>query len=193
VGWPEGAPGDDALIAAVGEQDHEALGEIYRRHGGAVWAVAKRICPSAELATEVSQTVFTDLWSHPERFEPSSRVALRAWLLAQAHSRAVAAVRSGEGRRPPGNAPSAATPTPTPPSAEVETTVHAADLPKEARRAIDQLPAGERDAILLAYVGGHTCGETARLLGTSEDIVKSRIRHGLLNLRRALEAEGVNR
>jgi RNA polymerase sigma-70 factor, ECF subfamily len=71
--------------------------------------------------------------------------------------------------------------------------VHAAELPDEARRAIDKLPAGERDALLLAYVGGHTCGETARLLGTSEDIVKSRIRHGLLNLRRALEAEGVSR
>ena len=135
---------DDALVVAVGGRSHEALREIYRRHGGAVWVVAKRVCGSAEPAEQVCEAVFTELWSHPERFEPA-RGGLRSWLVVQVHTRAVALVGH--------------------------------DV--------------ERDAVLLAYVGGHSCSETARLLGTTEGIVKSSIRRGLLNLRHTLHAEGV--
>jgi RNA polymerase sigma-70 factor (ECF subfamily) len=53
------------------------------------------------------------------------------------------------------------------------------------------LATAEREAILLAYLGGHSSAEIARLLGTLESTVKSNIRSGLMNLRRALEVEGV--
>jgi RNA polymerase sigma-70 factor, ECF subfamily len=180
-------PGDDALVAAVSRRSHEALGEIYRRHGGAVWSVAGHVCGRAELAEEVCQAVFAGLWSHPERFEPAEGV-LRSWLVAQAHARAVHIARSHEAhRRQDRDAPTDH----TPPSAEVEIASHARALTDEGRRAVDQLAPGEREAILLAYFGGHTSSETAQLLGTPEDTVKSDIHSGLLNLRRALEVEGV--
>jgi RNA polymerase sigma factor (sigma-70 family) len=106
VAWRQDAASDGALVAAVGESGdpsrapdaHEALAEIYRRYGGAVWSVARQVCRSAELAEEVCQTVFTDLWSRPARFDPS-RGGLRPWLVAQAHSRAIDVVRSEEARR----------------------------------------------------------------------------------------------
>jgi RNA polymerase sigma-70 factor, ECF subfamily len=189
VGWGSEAPSDEALIDAIGEESQEALGEIYRRHGGAVWSVATKVCRQTELAEEVCETVFAELWSHPERFDPT-RCALRAWLVARAHSHAVARIRSDDTRRrQAGEAPMAA----TPPSAEVEVAAHVGALGEGARRALDRLSPGERDAILLAYVGGHPYSETARLLGTPEDTVKRRIRSGLLNLRRAPEGEGVTR
>jgi RNA polymerase sigma-70 factor, ECF subfamily len=59
------------------------------------------------------------------------------------------------------------------------------------REAVEALPPGERDAIMLAYFGGRTYRETAALLGQPEGTVKSRIRSGLQNLRRALRAKGV--
>jgi RNA polymerase sigma-70 factor (ECF subfamily) len=154
-------------------EGHEALGELYRRHGAAVWSVAKRVCRSTELAQDVCETVFSELWSRPERFDPA-RGELRPWLVAEAHSRAVEAARSGAA---------------TAPSAEVDSEA----LSGDARRALDKLAPVERDAILLTYVGGHACSEAARLLGVSEDVVKSSVRRGLLNLRRAQEAEGVSR
>jgi RNA polymerase sigma-70 factor (ECF subfamily) len=181
--WDPGVgdgPSDVDLVAAVGDRDHAALGEIYRRHGAAVWSVATQVCPTTGQAEEVAAAVFAELWAQPGRFG-ATRGGLRAWLVAQAHARAVAVVRSG------------ATVTATPPSAEVETAAHAEGLPAEARRALDKLPAAERDAILLTYVGGHTCAEAARLLGLPEPTIKSSIRRGLLNLRGALDAEGVSR
>jgi DNA-directed RNA polymerase specialized sigma24 family protein len=79
---------DDELAAAVGSRDHGALGEIYRRHGGAVWSIAKAVCRSAERAEDVCEQVFAELWSHPERFDPAGG-GLRSWLVADAYARAV--------------------------------------------------------------------------------------------------------
>jgi RNA polymerase sigma-70 factor, ECF subfamily len=106
--------------------------------------------------------VFVDLWRRPERFDPQ-RGNLRSWLVAQAHARAV----------------------------DVEAASLLASLVDHVRRALDRLAADDRDAIVLAYFGGHSYRETAALLGAPEGTVKSRIRRGLEGLRHLLEAEGV--
>jgi RNA polymerase sigma-70 factor (ECF subfamily) len=182
-----GALSDPALVAAVARRDEPALAEVYRRYGSAVWALARRVTNDAQAAEEVSQTVFLNLWTAPERFDPQ-RGSLRSWLLAQAHGRAVDMVRSETARR---RRQTREAELAVPASAEVETAVHAAALAEDVRRAVEALPPGEREAILLAYFGGHTYRETAQLLGQPEGTVKSRIRSGLQNLRRTLDAEGV--
>jgi RNA polymerase sigma-70 factor, ECF subfamily len=154
-------PNEKALVAAVGEKSRAALAEIYRRYGGAVWSVAKRVCRRDDQAEAVCQAVFTELWSDPGRFDPS-RGGLRSSLVAEAHSRAVDLVRSSG---------------PDEPRAPLDLT----ELSAEARRVVDQLPADQREAILHAYFGGGAYSEGTR----------SHIRRGLLNLRRTLEAEGV--
>jgi RNA polymerase sigma-70 factor, ECF subfamily len=170
------------LVAAVGQRRHEALGEIYRRHGGAVWSIANRICRSPALAEDVCETVFTELWSWPERFDPA-RGSLRSQLVAAAHARAVALGRRAE-------PDAAAAPAPVEP---VESVDDAGALDAATRQALDQLAPVERDAILLCYIGGHPVGEAARRLAVPEAEVKSSIRRGLRNLRQALDAEGVSR
>jgi RNA polymerase sigma-70 factor (ECF subfamily) len=55
-----------------------------------------------------------------------------------------------------------------------------ADLPDEMRRPIE-----------LAYFGGHTYREVARMLQAPEGTVKSRIRMGLTKLRASLADRGV--
>jgi RNA polymerase sigma-70 factor (ECF subfamily) len=193
VGRGEGPPGDGALIAAVTERRHEALAEIFRRHGGAVWAVASRVCRDEAPAGDVCEAVFAELWERPEAFSPA-RGTLRARLIAVAHARAVAVVRAAGGPSAGGAAggPAGAGASVTASSSSVLAT-YAESLDANAHRAMDKLDTAERDALLLCYIGGRPCREAAGLLGVAEAAVKANVRTGLVNLRRALDAEGVSR
>jgi RNA polymerase sigma-70 factor (ECF subfamily) len=178
---------DATLMGAVTSGSREALAEIYRRYGAAVWGLCVQVCRDAELAREVCQTVFCELWAAPSRYEPA-RGGFRAWLLAQSHGRAVDAVRSEAARRRREERTAALGP---PSWFEVEAAALLGVVQAAVRRAIERLPSTERDAILLTYLGGRTYRDAAVLLGQPEGTVKSRIRSGLSRLRIELEAEGM--
>jgi RNA polymerase sigma-70 factor (ECF subfamily) len=180
---------DASLVIAVGRQSIAALEELFRRHGGAVLGLARRVTNDAHRAEDVCQTVFTDLWWVPERYDPE-RGALRPWLLAQAHRRSVDIVRSETARRRRQER-DAALSFPSLVVDDVEAVMDGEVLADEVRRALDRLPAAERDPILLAYYGEHSYRDAATLLGLPEGTVKSRIRSGLARLRRTLDFEGV--
>ena len=91
---PLGAASDGtALMVAIGRWQETALAEVYRRHGGAVHNLARRVLGSDDLAEEVTQEVFVELWNRPERFD-ATRGSLRTMLVTQAHGKAVDLVRS---------------------------------------------------------------------------------------------------
>src|SRR5688572_21427819 len=89
---------DATLVVAIGRWRQDALAEAYRRHAGAVFALAQRVLSDRDLAEEVVQEVFIRLWDAPERFDPE-RGSLRSYLLASCHGRAVDLVRSEQSRR----------------------------------------------------------------------------------------------
>ena len=97
-----GAPGaersDASLVLAVARFDQGALSELYERHGTAVFALARRLVKSRELAEEVTQEIFMRLWNRPERFDPE-RGALRSFLLADTHGRSIDMLRSELARK----------------------------------------------------------------------------------------------
>lgn len=178
---------DALLVVAVGRWRQDALAEAYRRHAGAVFALASRVLMDRPLAEEVVQEVFLRLWDHPDRFDPD-RGTLRSFLLAQTHNRSVDVIRSEQARRA---------------REERQHRVHAEagyDLEHEVwdltvaghvRDALDLLPANERLPIEMAYFGGKTYREVAVLLDQPEGTVKTRIRSGLRRLRTGLADTGV--
>lgn len=174
---------DAELVSAIGCGDELALAEAYDRYCGAVFGLAWRILQRKETAEDLVQEVFLRLWCRPEQFDPD-RGNLRPYLLAQAHGRAVDLVRSDSSRARReerwGGAESAD-------SYDVETEIVANDLGQPVRTALQALTPGERRAIGLAYFGGLTYIEVARILGEPEGTVKSRIRSGLQRLRTELE------
>ena len=62
---------------------------------------------------------------------------------------------------------------------------------EKVRSAVAELAVGEREAILLAYYGGFTYRDVAKLVGAPEGTVKTRIRSGLHKLAAKLEASGL--
>src|SRR5262249_17966822 len=88
---------DASLVVAIGPCKEPAPAEVYRRHGGTVYALARRILGADGRAEEVTQDVFVDLWNRPERYDPA-RGSLRSFLVTVAHGRAVDVLRSDTAR-----------------------------------------------------------------------------------------------
>lgn len=178
---------DSTLLISVGRRDQQALAELYQRHGGSVFSVALRVVTVRGLAEEVVQDVFTRLWQSPERVDPA-RGSLRSFLLAQGHNRAVDIVRSESSRRrreeTDANEVSG--------TYVLEDDAMEAAMGQEVRKVVATLPKPERDAIGLAYFGGHSYQEVASLLSVPEGTAKSRIRSGLARLRAALVEAGID-
>ncbi len=179
---------DAALVVAIGRWQPQALAEVYRRHAGAVYALASRVLRDSSLAEEIVQEVFLRLWARPETFDPE-RGRLRSFLLAQAHGRAVDAVRADVSRR---RREEHSGSEPPPGDADVDDQVWNAAVAGQIRTVMAALPEKQRKALELAYFGGHTCREVAIALGEPEGTVKSRIRAGLRRMRAELNSAGID-
>lgn len=188
------APSDDltdssdaVLVVAISRYRQEALAEAYRRHAGAVFALSRRLLVDATLAEEVVQEVFLRLWNHPDKFDPA-RGTLRSFLLAQCHGRSIDLLRSETSRRLREERDVRRT---AEAGYDLEHEVLDLSVAERVKEALADLPEGEREAIVLAYFGGHTYREVAEMLDEPEGTVKSRIRSGLKRLRGELVGAGL--
>ncbi len=178
---------DASLVVAIARYRQDALAETYRRHAGAVHALARRLLCDHTLAEEVVQEVFLRIWDAPEKYD-AERGSLRSYLLAQCHGRSVDLIRSEQSRRDrelKEHRQQAEA------GYDIEHEVWDLAVADHVREAISDLPTEERRAIELAYLGGHTYREVAVLLDQPEGTVKSRIRAGLRRMRRVLVDAGV--
>ena len=178
---------DAALVVAIGRWQEDALAEVYRRHGGATFALARRLLNDRQLAEEILQEVFLRLWNTPERFDPE-RGSLRAYLLAQTHGRSVDLLRSEMSRRRREEREARESPDF---GDDIEREVIDLTVSEKVKEVVAGLPTDERKAIELAYFGGHTYRQVAVMLEAPEGTVKSRIRSGLRRLRTDLAEAGV--
>lgn len=181
---------DANLAMAIARWRDDALAEIYRRHAGAVFGLARRLLQDASRAEEVVQEVFLRLWHQPDRYDPE-RGSLRSYLLAQTHGRSVDILRSetSRRRREEREARESASA-----GYGVEHEVFDITVAEKVREAVTSLPVSQRRAIELAYFGGHTYREVAAILDEPEGTVKGRIRAGLKHMHAVLASTtGVGR
>lgn len=172
---------DAQLMLAVARFREDALAEVYRRHGSAVYGLARRVTGDRSAAEDVAQEVFLRAWNQPDRFDPA-RGSLRSYLLAQSHSRAVDLVRSRSARARREEHEARVT---VQGGYDLEREVWDLTVAEQVSEAMAALPAQERQAIELAYYQGYSYREVAVRLDQPEGTVKSRIRNGLRRMRQA--------
>jgi RNA polymerase sigma-70 factor, ECF subfamily len=178
---------DAAVVVAIGRWRQDALAEAYRRHAGAVFALARRLLVDQGMAEEIVQEVFLRLWNQPDKFDPE-RGSLRAFLLAQTHGRSVDMLRSETSRRRREERDARST---AEAGYDIESEVMDLSVADQVNEVMAVLPVDERRAIELAYFGGHTYRQVAVMLDQPEGTVKSRIRSGLRRMRDQLMDAGV--
>ncbi len=168
-------------LAAAG--DEQAFANFYDRVAGSIHGIVLRVVRNPAIAEEVTQEVFVELWRIAPRYD-RTKGSPRAWATAIAHRRAVDRVRSEQAARDrdtrDGQRQS------RPHDSVAEEVVTRLDH-ERVGLALRQLAEPQREAVTLAFYGGHTYVHVAELLAVPEGTIKSRIRDGLARIRDILE------
>jgi RNA polymerase sigma-70 factor, ECF subfamily len=180
--WCGSTRGEGSMTVLASSSDFSAA---YREHYPLAFSTAYRVLRDAATAEDVVQDVFTTIWRHPDKFDPQ-RGSLPGYVAMMAGSRAVDRVRSR-------NAGSAAADRLAVLDVQreqgVESPADAVMRRHEAGRvlaAVAELPAAQRDAVLMAYGRGLSTAEIAKAAGVPLGTAKSRLRQGLQRMRQAL-------
>jgi RNA polymerase sigma-70 factor (ECF subfamily) len=175
------APTDEQLLERIGLRDSDAFELLYRRYSRAVLGIALRRLGDRGRAEDAVQETFTSIWRAAKTYRPE-RGAAAPWLFAVARNSI--ADRGRARREPPAEAPDE-------PSLEAGPAEQAEQswVAWRVHRAIETLPANERELIELAYWSGLSQSEIADLVGIPLGTVKTRTRSALARLADVLEEE----
>ena len=177
------AASDELLLLGARRHDEDALAALYDRYSGLVFTLALRIVGDRDLAEEVMQDAFLRCWHGLDQFD-GERGTFASWLMGITRNRAIDVLRGRQHQarlRENQPLPDAGPFEPgTPDSAEDIV------LRQTVGEAIAELSGPHREAIELAYFSGYTQAEVANRLGQPLGTVKTRMRDGLLRLRRIL-------
>lgn len=193
-GPPRVRPSSDEVLASLCTRsktgDVAAFSDLYRATSPRVYGLALRVLRSPEHAAEVTQEVYLDVWRQLPSYDPD-RGSVLTWMTTIAHRRAVDRVRSVTATvtrdqryavemRSVGTRPR-----------EVDgvwDVIASRSDALEVRAALSRLTVLQREALELAYFGGHTHAKIALLLDLPLGTVKTRIRSALGMLRRSMPA-----
>lgn len=172
-------------MARVVAGDQPAFAELYDRLAPSVFGVARRVLRDGAQAEEVAQEAFVEIWRQAARFD-AERGSVRTWAVTIAHRRAVDRVRSEQAHRDRqartgGGFEGIVEPSPEDSTLDIEER-------RQAREAMAELSALQREVLELAFYDGLTHVQISERLGVALGTVKTRARDGLIRLRTLMGA-----
>jgi RNA polymerase sigma factor (sigma-70 family) len=179
---PSREPSDETLLAGFAASEAHATSAFVERFQRRVFGLALTIVREPRAAEDVAQEAFLRAWRHAAVFD-SRRGGVQAWLLTITRNVAIDAVRA---RRPVTVDPEDLLRLSMSSERDAAEMVAVRDEGRRAREALSGLPDEQRRAVVLAGVWGLTAREIAEREEIPLGTAKTRIRTGLIRLRRAL-------
>jgi RNA polymerase sigma-70 factor (ECF subfamily) len=167
------------LLGRAGRGDQAAFGELYDVLAPLLHGIVLKVVRDPAQSEEVTQEALVELWRLAPRYE-TSRGSVRSWATTLAHRRAIDRVRSEQAARDRTEREGQKRDIPT---HDVAEQVVAAIDATRVRKALARLTDMQRQAVELAYFGGHSYRQVAQLLNVPEGTIKNRIRDGMIRLR----------
>jgi RNA polymerase sigma-70 factor (ECF subfamily) len=165
-------------MAGIMAGDESSMAQLYDRYSGIVYSVALRVLADTAAAEDVLQEVFLQLWRNPEVFD-GRRGSLAPWLAVIARNRAIDAVRK---RRPEVDLEEIVIPL----ECSLEDETERRRAVEKVRGALNSMSATQRAALEMAFFQGLTHTEIAEQTGEPLGTIKTRIRNGLIALRKCV-------
>ena len=176
----QGASPDVQLVMAIRSGDESAMAALYDRYSSLVYSVALRVLGDTGVAEDILQEVFMQLWRNPGRFD-ASRGNLAPWLAVIARNRAIDSLRKCRPEIGIEDVVVSVEP-------DMATDAERGRAMEKVRGALGNMPLPQRSALEMAYFEGLTHTEIAAKTGEPLGTIKTRIRAGLLALRKAVVA-----
>ena len=168
--------GDTALVASVQAGDVDAFEALYKQHAARIYSLASRMAGSPDEGEDLVQEIFLQAYRKLGSFKGDASVGTWLYRLAVNHCLDFVRSRRAKMGRVTDTLDAAGS---FEPVSQRETPLARIDL----ERAIEQLPAGCREAFVLHDVEGFDHKEVARLLGIAEGTSKSQVFKARMKLR----------
>jgi RNA polymerase sigma-70 factor (ECF subfamily) len=177
---------DERLMLAYRDGDTASFEALYARYRSRLYRHLAHQCGDARLAEEFYQDIWLKVINARADYEPLAKFS--TWLYRIAHHRLIDHYRQHarnvadlfDGGIDPDDLPAAD-------SANPARQFERSELASRLALALEDLPAPQREAFLLAEEGGLSLEEIAAATATGRETVKSRLRYAVGKLRHSLQ------
>lgn len=174
---------EQELVAGLKKRDNQAFAFLYDHYAGALYSIIRQIITdNSEVAADVLQEVFINIWRKIESYDPA-KGRLFTWMLNVARNAAIDTLRSKSYQNAQKNQE---LPDNVYKGASAQTTQLNVDN-IGLRKVLEKLKPEHRVLVELAYFKGFTHEEIATMMTIPLGTVKTRIRNALLQLREYLK------
>lgn len=167
------------LVLRASGGDARAFERIYREYSGRVYGLCLRMTRDAHIAEDCTQETFINAWKALAGFE--TRSSLATWLHRIAVNVSLAKRRKASREEP--------LPEDDEGGAGGDWTLETPVEVREIEAAIDALPDGARDALVLHALYGYSHDEAAQMLGLAQGTCKAQLHRARRLLRDRLGME----
>lgn len=173
---------EQELVSLLKTRDNKAFGYLYDHYSGALYSIILQILNDSELASDVLQDVFVNVWRKIDSYDPT-KGRLFTWMLNIARNASIDTIRSKNYQNDRKN--QAMDYQVDGAQVTLITQVNVDNI--GFRKLLYQLKEEQRSLIELAYFKGYTHEEIAEMENIPLGTVKTRIRSALIQLRGLLK------